>query len=128
MKKKKANQFFHAILNSIADGVFTTDDGKITFMNKAAEQIPGFSSKEAIGHYCFDIFRADICQLRCALKETLETKKEIINLPATILRKGGQRIPISISTAVLRNEEGKIIGGVETFRDLSAGISSAKIA
>ncbi|MGB9630321.1 MAG: PAS domain-containing protein, partial [Thermodesulfobacteriota bacterium] len=121
MRKKRADQFFHVILNSIADGVFTTDnDGKITFMNKAAEQITGFSNKEALGHYCFDIFRADICQSRCALKETLKTKREIINLPATILRKGGQRIPISISTAVLRNGEGKIIGGVETFRDLSA--------
>jgi PAS domain S-box-containing protein len=89
-------------------------------MNKAAEEITGFSSKEAIGHYCFDIFRADICQSRCALKETLKTKKEIINLPATILKKGGQKVPISISTAVLKNERGQIIGGVETFRDLSA--------
>jgi PAS domain S-box-containing protein len=109
------------ILNSIADGVFTTDnDGKITFMNRAAEEITGFSNREAIGHHCFDVFRADICQSRCALKETLKTKKEIINLPATILKKGGQEVPISVSTAVLRNERGQIIGGVETFRDLSA--------
>jgi len=121
MKKREPNQFFHVILNSIADGVFTTDDdGKITFINKAGEDITGFSSREAIGRYCFDIFRADICQTRCALKETLKTKKEIINLPATILNKGGQKVPISISTAVLRNERGQIIGGVETFRDLSA--------
>ena len=120
MKKREPDQFFNVILNSIADGVFTTDnDGKITFMNKAAEEITGFSNKEAIGHYCFDVFRADICQLRCALKETLKTKKEIINLPATILKKGGQKVPISISTAVLKNERGQIIGGVETFRDLS---------
>ncbi len=120
MKREEGDKFFHVILNSIADGVFTTDnDGKITFMNKAAEEITGFSSKEAIGRYCFDIFRADICQTRCALKETLKTKKEIINLPATILKKGGQEIPISISTAVLKNEKGQIIGGVETFRDLS---------
>ncbi len=89
-------------------------------MNKAAEGITGFSNKEAIGHHCFDIFRADICQSRCALKETLKTRKEIINLPATILKKGGQKVPISISTAVLKNERGQIIGGVETFRDLSA--------
>jgi len=121
MKKREPEAFFNVILNSIADGVFTTDnDGKITFMNKAAEEITGFLSGEAIGHHCFEIFRADICLSRCALKETLKTKKEIINLPATILKKGGQKVPISISTAVLKNERGQIIGGVETFRDLSA--------
>jgi len=121
MKRSEADKFLNVILNSIADGVFTTDhDGKISFMNKAGEEITGFSSREAIGHYCFDVFRADICQSRCALKETLKTKKEIINLPATILKKGGQKVPISVSTAVLKNERGQIIGGVETFRDLSA--------
>ena len=120
MKREKPDQFFNVILNSIADGVFTTDnDGKITFMNKAGQEITGFSSKEAVGRYCFDIFRADICQNRCALKETLKTKKEITNLPVTILNKEGSNIPISISTAVLKNEKGHIIGGVETFRDLS---------
>jgi PAS domain S-box-containing protein len=121
MRRREPDKFFRVILNSIADGVFTTDsEGRITFLNKAAEEITGFSGKEALGRYCFDIFRADICQTRCALKETLKTKKEIINLPATILRKGGQKVPISISTAVLKNERGQIIGGVETFRDLSA--------
>jgi PAS domain S-box-containing protein len=120
MKKGEPDRFFNVILNSIADGVFTADnEGKITFINKAAEEITGFSSKEAIGHFCFDIFRADICQTRCALKETLRTKKEITNLSVTILNKEGKQIPISISTAVLKNEKGQIIGGVETFRDLS---------
>jgi len=120
VKKKDPETFFNVILNSIADGVFTTDNkGKITFINKAAEEITGFSSKEAIGHFCFDIFRADICQTRCALKETLKTKKEITNLPVTILNREGKKIPINISTAVLKNEKGEIIGGVETFRDLS---------
>jgi PAS domain S-box-containing protein len=121
MMQREPDKFSNVILNSIADGVFTTDnDGKITFMNKAAEGITGFSNREAIGHHCFDIFRADICQTRCALKETLKTKKEITNLPVTILNKEGKKIPISIGTAVLKNERGQIIGGVETFRDLSA--------
>jgi PAS domain S-box-containing protein len=121
MMQREPDKFSNVILNSIADGVFTTDnDGKITFMNKAAEGITGFSNREAIGHHCFDIFRADICQTRCALKETLKTNKEITNLPVTILNKEGKKIPISIGTAVLKNERGQIIGGVETFRDLSA--------
>jgi len=121
MKRSGSDKFFNVILNSIADGVFTTDnDGKITFINKAGQEITGFSNREAIGHYCFDVFRADVCQSRCALKETLKTRKEIINLPATILKKGGQKVPITVSTAVLKDERGRIIGGVETFRDLSA--------
>jgi len=37
-----------------------------------------------------------------------------------ILTKEGVERPISISTAILRDEKGKMIGGVETFRDLSA--------
>jgi PAS domain S-box-containing protein len=120
MKKREPDKFFNVILNSIADGVFTTDsEGKITFLNKGAKEITGFSSKEALGRYCFDIFRADICQTRCALKETLKTKREITNRPVTILNKAGKKVPISISTAVLKNEKGQIIGGVETFRDLS---------
>ena len=120
MKRREPDKFFNVILNSIADGVFTTDhEGKITFINKAAEEITGFSSKEALGYFCFDIFRADICQTRCALKETLKTKREITNRPVTILNKAGKKVPINISTAVLRNEKGQIIGGVETFRDLS---------
>src|SRR4030043_859578 len=120
MKRREPDHFFNVILNSIADGVFTTDnEGKITFINKAASEITGYSSKQALGHYCFDIFRADICQTRCALKETLKTKKEITNLSVTILNKDGKKMPISISTGVLKNEKGQTIGGGENFRDLS---------
>jgi PAS domain S-box-containing protein len=120
MEKREPEKFFNIIFNSIADGVFTTDgEDKITFFNKAAEEITGFSSEEAFGRYCYEIFRADICQSRCVLKEVLKTKKEIINLPVTILNKTGERIPISISAAVLRDERGGVLGGVETFRDLS---------
>jgi PAS domain S-box-containing protein len=120
MEKREPEKFFNIIFNSIADGVFTTDgEGKITFFNKAAEEITGFLGREATGRYCYEIFRADICQSRCVLKEVLKTEKEIIDFPVTILNKEGKRIPISISAAVLRDEKGEVIGGVETFRDLS---------
>src|SRR4030042_4753119 len=121
MEKREPERFFNIILNSVADGVFTTDgDGRITFFNKAGEEITAFSSEEAIGRYCFEVFRADICQSRCALKEALRTEREIINVPVTILNKDGKKIPISISAAVLRDEKGEVIGGVGRFRDLSA--------
>ncbi|MGC8809406.1 MAG: sigma-54 interaction domain-containing protein [bacterium] len=108
------------ILESINDGVFTIDARKrITSFNRAAEQITGFKHEETIGQYCFDIFRADICEKSCALDETLSSGKSMINFPARIITKRGEQKPISISTAILRNEKGEIIGGVESFRDLS---------
>ena len=109
------------ILDSIADGVFTVDkEWNITSFNRASEQITGITAASAIGQKCFDILHADICQSSCALKKTMKTDKEIIDQPVNILNREGKLIPISISTAVLRDEKGRIIGGVETFRDLSA--------
>ncbi len=110
-----------AILESIADGVFTIDrDWRITSFNRAAEKITGVSRRRAIGQKCFDVFHANICQTACTLKRTLETGREIIDSPVDILNAKGDTLPISISTAVLRDEKGRIIGGAETFRDLSA--------
>jgi PAS domain S-box-containing protein len=114
-------RFVNIILDSIADGVFTVDmDFKITSFNRAAERITLVSREEAIGKYCFDVFHANICQTGCALKKTMETGKEIIDLPVNIVNQEGKTIPVSISAALLRDEKGKIVGGVETFRDLSA--------
>ena len=108
------------ILDSIADGVFTVDvQMRITSFNRAAERITGVSASEAIGQYCFEVFRANICESNCALRQSFETGREIVNLRIDVLGRDGRHIPISVSTAVLRDEAGRLIGGVETFRDLS---------
>jgi PAS domain S-box-containing protein len=108
------------ILDSIADGVFTVDEKMhITYFNRAAERITGVARKDAIGQFCFEVLRANICEKTCALKCSFSTSKEIINKHVNILRADGKQTPISISTAVLRNDNGTIVGGVESFRDLS---------
>lgn len=108
------------ILNSIADGVFTVDlDWRITFFNRAAEEITGIPSEEALGRPCCEVFRANVCETTCVLRHTMQTLKPVINKPISIMRADGREIPISVSTALLRDTENNIIGGVETFRDLS---------
>jgi PAS domain S-box-containing protein len=108
------------ILDSIADGVFTVDrDWRITSFNRAAEVITGVSKKEAIGQPCCDIFKASICENECALRQTFKTGQQIINRPVFIINAFGETVPISISTALLKDSTGEIMGGVETFRDLS---------
>ncbi len=121
MGKREESQFIDIILDSIADGVFTVDkEWKITSFNRAAERITGITRHQAIGQHCFDVFHANICQTACALRRTMETGKEIIDLPINIVNQRGETIPVSISTAILRDQKGHIVGGVETFRDLSA--------
>jgi PAS domain S-box-containing protein len=108
------------ILDSIADGVFTVDsDWKITSFNRAAEKITGIKKEEAVGRYCWEVFKASICEKDCSMRRTMETKHPIINQHIFIVNSIGDRIPISISTALLKDNKGNIIGGVETFRDLS---------
>ncbi len=109
-----------SVLDSIADGVFTIDDSfRITSFNHAAEVITGFSKAEAMGRPCNEVFHANICKINCALRRTLETEKELINVPIEITTKDGIRVSISVSTAILKNKNGEHIGGVESFRDLS---------
>lgn len=108
------------ILDSIADGVFTIDlDWIITSFNRAAEDILGVSREQAIGKRCYEVFRADICEASCALRETMESGREVIARRISVLNGDGLRVPISISTAVLRDGEGRMVGGVESFRDMS---------
>ncbi len=109
------------ILDSIADGVFTVDsEWRITSFNRAAEEITGIAKDEAIGQRCCDVFHASICESSCALKQTYETLQPVVNRSVYIIDAEGKEIPISISAAVLKDKDGKIVGGVETFRDLSA--------
>ncbi len=108
------------ILESISDGVFTVDsDWRIMSFNRAAEEITGIPREEAVGRHCSEVFRASMCETDCALRRTTETGSPIINKSAFIIDAEGRRIPISVSTALLRDEKGNIVGGVETFRDLS---------
>jgi PAS domain S-box-containing protein len=108
------------ILNSIADGVFTVDlDWRITFFNQAAEEITGVSAADALGRPCCEVFRANICESACVLRHTLESGQPVVNQAVAILRADGKEIPISVSTALLKDDQGTVIGGVETFRDLS---------
>jgi PAS domain S-box-containing protein len=121
MQPERDKRFFGTILDSVADGVFTVDhDWRITSFNKAAERITGVSAERAVGMRCSDVFHADICERRCALRESMETGQRLIDVPARILDSKGHSVPISLSTAVLRDQDGTVLGAVETFRDLSA--------
>ncbi len=116
----KSNEKRDVILDSIADGVFTVDkEWRITSYNKAAEQITGMPREKAIGQICKDVLRANVCETDCALRHTMDTGKTVINKPVHIIDAQGRRKAITISTALLKDKNGQVIGGVETFRDMT---------
>lgn len=108
------------ILESISDGVFTVDHNwRITSFNRAAEKITGVLREEAIGRHCWEVFRSDMCERECALRRTMEQGEPVVNSATSIIAVDQRRIPIMVSTSLLKNRDGDVIGGVEIFRDLS---------
>ena len=109
-----------SILNSIADGVLTVDNNLvITGFNPAAEKITGYTEKEVLGKYCHSILGSEVCNRNCPLRKTIETGETITNFEMNFITAQERRIPVNVSTAPLIDENGEVIGGVETFRDLS---------
>lgn len=109
-----------AILESISDGVFTIDHSwTIASFNRAAENITGISRNQAVGLRCSEVFKSNMCETQCPLAETFKTGQPVINRSGFIVDLHGRRIPVSVSTALLKDADGHVIGGAETFRDLS---------
>lgn len=108
------------ILESISDGVFTVDlDWRITYFNQAAVDITGVSKEEAIGRFCSEVFKSNMCEQECPLRRTLQSRQPLINRPGFLVKPDGSKVPITVSTAIMRDEAGTIVGGAETFRDMS---------
>jgi len=106
-----------ATVQSIADGVFVSNaDGLIVSFNHAAEDISGYKESEAIGMHCEDIFKTKLCQDACALQNE---DKTIRNKETEIMTKDGRRRIVSVSSSIISDSDGKVMGGIQTFRDIT---------
>ena len=124
MKKGKLYQIpdhvTEIILESISDGVFTVDhEWRITSFNRAAEKITGIPRDEAMGKHCQEVFRSNMCETDCALRRTMKEGKPFVDSSTYIVNSAKRRIPVAVSTSLLKDKNGTVLGGVETFRDMS---------
>jgi len=107
------------IMDSVADGLFTVDlDMRITDYNKAAEQLTGMPREEAIGKFCHDVFRTNVCETECPVKEAIKRGRPVNNREIRITDQKSEPLPLSVSASVLYDDNGNPIGGVETMRSL----------
>jgi len=107
-------------VESVSEGVMTVDlEKRVTYLNPAAEALTGFTAPEAVGQKCFDVLRADMCELICPLDDIRSSGEPQFEERVSIIDKSGNKVPVSIGISPLRDERGKMIGAVETIRDLS---------
>jgi diguanylate cyclase (GGDEF)-like protein/PAS domain S-box-containing protein len=127
------NPDYKQILDSIADGVYFVDrDRRITYWNKGAERISGFSAEKVTGHFCHDNILnhvtengIQLCMNGCPLHATIqdgEPRKAEVYLHHA----DGHRVPIIVRTMPMRDEQGEIIGAVETFGNNSTSIMARR--
>lgn len=123
--------FYKTLLDDLFEGVyFVNSKKKITFWNKAAEEITGFTKAEVLGKCCSDDILRHVddhgrllCQEGCPLSLTLED-----GLPREasvyLHHKSGHRVPVAIGISSITDKHQNIIGAVEIFRNNSATIAA----
>jgi PAS domain S-box-containing protein len=114
------DQLFQAILDSISEGVMTLDkDWKIVSWNRAAEKITGFHKEEVLGQECMDLFRTALCRKNCPVDRALSCGHPYQDIQVEIRNKRNEVVHLLVNAAPLYDTDGHIIGGLETFRDVS---------
>jgi PAS domain S-box-containing protein len=114
------SRYFPLVLDVLDQGVFTVDEGTfITSFNQAAERITGYASTEVLGKKCSEVFRTNLCDQVCPLRQSIASRSPLRNRRVYMRARDGRPIPISISTAPLMTRGGRLLGGVEVFKDMS---------
>ena len=117
---------YKKIMENIHDGLYFVDrDRVITYWNKAAEKISGFTADEVVGKSCSDNILTHVdregnslCTGICPLAETILDEKPR-EAEVYMHHKDGHRIPVSLRVSTLTDSDGNIIGGIELFTDIS---------
>ena len=118
---------YEKIIENLHDGLYFVDrDRVITYWNKAAEQISGFSAGEVVGKSCSDNILTHVdsegnslCTGMCPLAATIADGKPR-DAEVYMHHKDGHRIPVSLRISPLTDSNGNIIGGIELFTDISS--------
>jgi diguanylate cyclase (GGDEF)-like protein/PAS domain S-box-containing protein len=126
------NELHKTIVDSLADGVYLVDTERtISYWNGGAERISGYVAGDVVGHRCYDNILGHVdaqgrslCQTACPLAETMKDGR---TREATIwlMHSEGYRKPVRVRTAPVRDADGRVIGGVETFSDDTALVQAA---
>lgn len=118
--------FYLKILDHISSGVYFVDiERTITYWNKGAEKLSGYSANEVVGKKCseflnhVDKYGNTLCGDGCPLISTIKNGKPL-ETEAFMLHRLGQRVPVLVQAMPLMETKNEIEGAVEIFHDISS--------
>jgi diguanylate cyclase (GGDEF)-like protein/PAS domain S-box-containing protein len=118
------HQLYRAILDSLSEAVYFVDRSRrITYWNRAAEELTGYSANRIVGTSCPDglLCHVDdagthLCQSGCPLTATMNDGASR-HVEVYLKHAEGHRVPVRVRTQPVRADDGEIIGAVESFSD-----------
>ncbi len=114
------NKSLAAILNNLSDAFMIMDAvGGIEFLNSVGEEITGYTSAEARGMKCYELFNSSACNTECSFRADIGIKKVSNKRELVITRKDGAQIFIKGTASTIIDTDGVITGAVEVFKDIS---------
>ena len=127
--KLELTEYKH-ILDNLCDGIYFLDrNRKITYWNKGAETITGYSAAEVIGRGCSDNILVHIdqqgnqlcCEQCPAAKALVDGQRH--EAEVFLRHKQGYRLPVRTCIDPIVSSDGIIIGAVELFTDISSSMA-----
>ncbi|MGQ9811893.1 MAG: STAS domain-containing protein [Dissulfurimicrobium sp.] len=119
--------FMFEIINAVPSGIFVTDlEHNIQIINKSAAAMVGRTPGDCFDRKCSEIFDTSICGTdKCAC--LVATATDDVCHGQTVLRHDGREIPIEYAARPLKNYEGKVVGCVEHFIDISDRLEKERL-
>ncbi len=125
--------FYKALLDDIGDGVYFVDrERKITYWNKMAEEITGYSAEDVVGRHCHDDILGhvdqkgiNLCREGCPLTESIGNGNRC-EADVFLRHRNGHRVPVRVKVSPIRDPSGEIVGAVELFSDNSATVATRR--
>lgn len=122
---RDSEQWFASTLRCVGDAVIATDaEARIRFMNPSAEAATGWTLNEASGRNIDEVLRLESSKTGSAAESPSrralrEDQVVDIEYAAIQIARDGTRHPVDDSAAPIRSEDGKVLGTVVVFRDVS---------
>jgi PAS domain S-box-containing protein len=115
-----ASQRLAAIVESSDDAIVSKDlNGIVTSWNPAAERIFGYTAQEMIGRPITTIIPPELLDDETRILATIARGERIEHFETVRIRKGGERLDISLTISPVRNDAGQIIGAAKIARDIT---------